>query len=271
MPITEVNLYKSGWLELVFDDRNKAYGAYDLRKHYADNLFKALGFTIGGFVTLMLVCSFFMTRNPYVKVTQVITDPNIVVPQTVKPPVTPPRQRVEPPAHHSTVRFPQPTPARDELAENPPKIEDLKTADAGQQTVKGNDNSINIPELSGGNGNVAKAVTEDNGVHEISTIEVMPQFPGGEAAWAKFLQKNLRYPGQAQENNISGKVWVSFVIEKDGHLSDIMVIRGVGYGLDDEAVRVLKLAPAWKPGIQNGQAVRVRYNLPFNFQIPPSD
>lgn len=270
MPITELDLYKSGWLELVFDDRNKAYGAYDLRKHYADNLLKALGFTIGGFVVLMLVCSFFMTRNPYVKVTQVVTDPTIVARQTVKPPVTPPKQRVEPPAQRSTVRFPQPTPVRDEVAENPPKIEDLQTIDPGQETVKG-DGGISIPELSYGKGGEVAKAAEDNGIHEVNTIEIMPQFPGGEAAWAKFLQKNLRYPGQAQENNISGKVWVSFVIEKDGHLSDINVIRGVGYGLDDEAVRVLKLAPAWKPGIQNGQAVRVRYNLPFNFQIPPSD
>src|SRR3569833_627529 len=114
MPITELDLYKSGWLELVFDDRNKAYGAYDLRKLYADNLLKALGITFGGFVVLKLVCSFFMTRDPYVKITQVVTDPTIIVPQTVKPPVTPPKQRVEPPAQRSTVRFPQPTPVHDE-------------------------------------------------------------------------------------------------------------------------------------------------------------
>lgn len=267
MPITELDLYKSGWLELVFDDRNKAYGAYDLRKHYADNLFKALGFTIGGFVTLMLVCSFFMTRNPYVKVTQVITDPNIVVPQTVKPPVTPPRQRVEPPAQRSTVRYPQPVVRPDPQSENPPKIEDLKTAEAGQQTVKGDEGKIDIPELSKGGGGTT-VVTEETGPVDMRSVEVMPEPVGGAAAWSKFLQKNLRFPNQAQDAGVGGKVWLSFIVEKDGHLSSITVDRGAGYGMDEEALRVLKLAPAWKPGIQNGHAVRVKFNLPFNFQLP---
>ena len=81
------------------------------------------------------------------------------------------------------------------------------------------------------------------------------------------MQKHLKYPDGAVEGHIQGKVWLSFIIERDGHLSNITVDRGPGYGLDEEALRVLKLAPAWKPGMQNGQPVRVKYNIPINFQL----
>ncbi|MFB9841623.1 energy transducer TonB [Mucilaginibacter ginsenosidivorans] len=267
MPITELDLYKSGWLELVFDDRNKAYGAYDLRKHYADNLFKALGFTIGGFVTLMLVCSFFMTRQPKEgPVIDVTLRPRTFTPPVVKQPVTPPKQQPEPP-HKSTVKMPPFVVTHDRDAENPPKIDDLKTADPGQQTVKGDDGKIDIPELSKGGGGTT-VVTEETGPVDMRSVEVMPEPVGGAAAWSKFLQKNLRFPSQAQDAGVGGKVWLSFIVEKDGHLSSITVERGAGYGMDEEALRVLKLAPAWKPGIQNGHAVRVKFNLPFNFQLP---
>jgi protein TonB len=133
--------------------------------------------------------------------------------------------------------------------------------------VKGDDGgNIDIPPAGPGND-----ATESNKIETIATVEVMPQFPGGETAWSKFLQKNLRYPQEAIDAGVSGKVFISFVVEKDGHLSNITVMRGVGYGLEQEAIRVLKLVPPWKPGIQNGQPVRVQYNMPFNFQIPPTD
>ncbi len=83
----------------------------------------------------------------------------------------------------------------------------------------------------------------------------------------KFLRKNLRYPGNAAELGIQGKVFLSFVIEKNGDLSHIKVLRGIGSGLDEEAVRVLSKSPQWKPGIQNNQKVRVAYTLPINFSL----
>ncbi len=93
----------------------------------------------------------------------------------------------------------------------------------------------------------------------------MPEPIGGAAAWSKFLQKNLRYPGQASDKGVSGKVWVSFVVEKDGQISNVVVDKGAGFGMDEEAVRVLKLSKAWKPGQQNGRPVRVKYTLPLAF------
>jgi protein TonB len=88
------------------------------------------------------------------------------------------------------------------------------------------------------------------------------------AAFGKFLGKALRFPPQAQDAGVSGRVLMSFVIEKNGEISNITVDKGAGYGFDQEAVRVLKLAKAWKPGMQNGQPVRVRYSIPINFQLP---
>lgn len=101
----------------------------------------------------------------------------------------------------------------------------------------------------------------------MNAVEILPEPRGGAEAWSKFLQKNMHYPPQASDGHIQGKVFLSFIVEKDGHLSNIEIVRGVGYGLDEEAARVLKLAPAWKPGIQNGQPVRVKFTLPINFQI----
>jgi protein TonB len=262
------DLYRSEWLELVFDDRNKAYGAYDLRKNYDNTLLKALGFTVLPVVFLFLLSSFIMTRKAIpAPVPMVPVDLNVHPPVVTHPPVTPPKPRVEPPVQQRTVAFPPPVVADDNVAKNPPTIEAIDKSTIGQTNKDGIDGgNIDIPPTPAGSG-----VTEDNSVHTINSIEVMPTFPGGEAAWAKFLQKNLHYPGQALDANISGKVYISFVVEKDGHLSNITVDRTPGYGLDAEAVRVLKLVPPWKPGMQNGQAVRVRYSMPFNFQIPSSD
>ena len=95
----------------------------------------------------------------------------------------------------------------------------------------------------------------------------MPEPDGGAAGWKKFLEKNLRYPSQANDAGKSGKVWVSFIVEKDGQISNVLVDKGAGYGMDEEALRVLKLSKKWKPGIQNGQPVRVKYTLPLNFVL----
>jgi protein TonB len=266
----KLDLCKSEWLELVFDDRNKNYGAYDLRKHYADNLTKAIA------ITSLTVISLFVGYNIILKHQNHVVEPAIPYhptvfqqPTTTKPPVTPPRaQESHPQTNTSTIKYPRLVPTIDEQATNPPKVTELEGATIGSETHKGDATGpVDIDPIDntgGGGGN--DAVTE-NTTFDMNTVEVMPEPMGGAGAWSKFLQKNLRYPSQAMDAGISGKVWVSFIVEKDGHLSNITVERGAGYGLDEEAARVLKLCPAWKPGIQNGHAVRVKFNLPINFQL----
>lgn len=98
-----------------------------------------------------------------------------------------------------------------------------------------------------------------------TSVEIFPEFPGGMKAFYEYLSKNLRYSDEARKNNISGKVILQFIVEKDGKLTNIKILRGLGSGLDEEAVRVLTESPNWKPGQQNGKLVRVAYTLPISF------
>ena len=98
-------------------------------------------------------------------------------------------------------------------------------------------------------------------------VETMPEFPGGMEAMMKYLSENIKYPEQAKEDGISGRVFIQFVIEKDGSVSNVKVLKRIGGGCDEEAVRVVKAMPKWKPGIQKGKPVRVSYNLPLNFKL----
>jgi periplasmic protein TonB len=98
-------------------------------------------------------------------------------------------------------------------------------------------------------------------------VEDDPEFPGGPSALMQYLQGNLRYPTMAREAGIQGTVFVTFVVERDGNITDVRVLRGVGGGLDEEAVRVVRNMPRWKPGRQRGQAVRVQFNLPIRFVL----
>jgi protein TonB len=193
-----------------------------------------------------------------------------ILPAITKEEVIPPRaQTTKPPAQVSTVKYPIMRPTIDQNAQNPPNIDDLKGVAIGTENKKGNDEGMNVDIPDQGTG-TATMVTEEK-PKETYEIQILPQPIGGEAAWAKFLQKNLRYPPVALEAHAQGKVFLSFIIEKDGHISDVVVEKGVGYGLDEEAVRVLKLAPAWKPGIQNGHQVRVKFNMPISFQLSDPD
>ncbi|GAA5031930.1 biopolymer transporter TonB [Marivirga lumbricoides] len=110
-------------------------------------------------------------------------------------------------------------------------------------------------------------IVEDNTPYLLGALEVKPEYKGGMDAFYKFLSEEIKYPRREQQRNIGGKVYLSFVIEKDGSLSDITVLKGVSEGLDQEAIRVLKAAPAWNPGKQRGQPVRVKMTIPITFQL----
>ena len=101
----------------------------------------------------------------------------------------------------------------------------------------------------------------------LEKAEVMPEFPGGEQAMMKFVADNVQYPQEARDKEISGRVLVSFVIEKDGSIADVKVVKGIGGGCDEEAVRVVKAMPKWKPGKDKGKPVRVSYTMPFTFKL----
>ena len=116
---------------------------------------------------------------------------------------------------------------------------------------------------------VAPEVVEEEVVEQeiFQIVEEMPQFPGGEAKLMEYVAKNIKYPQIARETGIQGRVFVGFVVEPDGSISNVKLLRGIGGGCDEEAMRVIKSLPKWKPGKQRGKAVRVSYQIPVFFKL----
>jgi len=117
----------------------------------------------------------------------------------------------------------------------------------------------------------ARTIIPDNNNMVFTSVEVAPEFPGGEAALGKFLQQNMRYPALAKENGVQGRVFLQFVVQKDGDLADMKVLRDPGSGLGEEALRVLAESPKWKPGIQNGRPVKMQFTLPVSFSLKTNE
>jgi protein TonB len=273
---TKFNLYKAEWLDLVFADRNKSYGAYDLRIHYGANMMRALAITVIGFTVAAVSANIALKHNKtedVVKITDVVLPPNIKLPPDEKPVEAikraqpkgqPNTKQIASAPNVKTQRFVEYKPTNDPVTTEPPRLDN----DAAISSVD-NKGDITKPVtgiLDGlpGKGD-PKGTPEGttNDPVDIGGLDVMPEPYGGAAAWAKFLQKNLRYP----DTELQGRVVISFIIEKDGKLTDLNIIKGVDNLLDREALRVLKLAPAWKPGQQHGKPVRVKYTIPIVFQM----
>jgi TonB family protein len=115
--------------------------------------------------------------------------------------------------------------------------------------------------------NFDEAVEDEDRPGVYMIVEQMPEFPGGDKSLFQFIADNTKYPADAKEKGIKGRVFVNFIVEPDGSVSDIRVLRGIGGGCDEEAVRVVESMPKWKPGMQNGEVVRVSYNVPVNFRL----
>jgi protein TonB len=273
MLISKFDLYKSEWLELVFDDRNKQYGAYELRQHNGRTMVKAMLIAFVSVISFALVVGI-LIKPAVMKVGQIVKLTGVPL-INIKPPVVVPPKPIQ---HTSSTHaaLPAVTPqamtkfvplvvTEKPVTAEPPKMSTL-TGNIGSIDAKGPTGAASVDQPKAGTGTV-EGPPNTGVVSDFKSLEVMPVPYGGASAWSKFLSKNLRYPDMAIDQHIQGKVWVSFIIEADGTLSHFKVERGVGYGLDEEALRVLKMAPAWKPGIQNGHPVRVQYTIPINFQL----
>ncbi|MDB5121121.1 MAG: Protein TonB [Sphingobacteriales bacterium] len=268
---SKLDLFKLEWLDVVFAGRNKAYGAYELRKENSKTTSKAV--IIGGLLFALAIStplilkylSGFVPEEEAVKVTDVVLQPPPPVDnkETPPPPPEPPKPKVD------QVKFPPPVvvPAEQVRDEEPPTVEELKVADPGQNKVEGDPNADIVINEPVGNAPKEAEVTEDNSIKDFASVEVLPEFPGGQAGFGKYIQKNFNYSPMAREQGVSGKVIVSFVVEKDGSLTDIKVLRDLGLGTGQEAARVLKSSPKWKVGIQNGRPVRVAYTLPISLKL----
>jgi protein TonB len=272
MLISKFNFCKDEWLDLVFANRNKEYGAYYLRQHYAGNIVKAMVITFVSIVSTAIIIGFLIRVKPVTeRIIQVDTKLYTVPPvppkaeiKKEKPAAAAPKQI--PPA--ATIKYVPMYVTEKHVDEDPPKIDEMEKIAVGPETIKvpGGGVTSNVDPDAGKVG-TGTSTGPEKGTEIMIAPDVMPEPFGGAAGWMKFLQKNLRYPPEAIDKGLSGKVFVSFVVEKDGSLSNITVDRGAGFGMDEEAARVLKLAHAWKPGKQNGQPVRVKYTLPISFSM----
>ena len=276
--MSKIDLISNEWTDLVFEGRNQAYGAYKLRKGTAKRNVWAL--IIVGLAAALLYLGLQLQKmaeaNKKVENTQAVELAKL---NTEKKEAKVEKKEIikqEPEKVvgqvKSSVKFTAPIIKKDSEVkeEDEIKLDEVQKSDkaVGAFTVEGNDEvggavlkakeDIAAPEPP-------KHVVEETKIFTV--VEQMPMFPGGDGALMGYLRDNIHYPTVAAENGVQGRVVVGFVVERDGSITDVNILRGVDPSLDREAMRVVKSMPKWTPGKQNGSAVRVKYQVPVSFRL----
>ena len=275
--MAKIDLIDNGWVDLVFEGKNHSYGAYQLRKETGKrNLMAilvmfAIGVAIAAFVAIKGVVENAMKQDVAIEADVELAKLAEKKEAKVEKKEEPKVEKIEVEKVKSSVKFVPPVIKKDD--EVKPE-EELKSQEELNKTntaigafdVKGNDDAA---------GEVLKAKEviaqpeppkeEETKVFDV--VEQMPSFPGGPSALMQYLSSNIKYPVVAEENGVQGRVVCTFVVERDGSITDVRVIRSVDPSLDKEAVRVVKSMPKWIPGKQNGSAVRVKYTVPVTFRL----
>ncbi len=265
--------------DIVFEGRNKSYGAFVLRQLYQRHLARAL--TIAVSLSLLLVVSpLIMARlfpqliiappvipDLYPEIT-VLAPPTIIPDRPAGSRVKPPRTIVRPPAEiiptvvpDNRVK-PEDLPIKPDVTEITPPAIGSEIGVVGPVTGSGEGVTANPFSADSGSGSTKAPVSPP----VLVSAEVMPEFVGGPAALQRYMQKSLRYPPLALRNSVDGRVFISFTVQADGSIADVQVLKGLGFGTDEEAARVVKNMPAWTPGRQNKHPVAVRYTMPITFR-----
>lgn len=271
----KLDLFDQNWIDTVFEGRNKDYGAYDSRQKKSKTII--IAFILGSICFSFLV-SIPVISNHLFKGNQEVSeilDEQITIVDLLPPPEEKPVDKFIPPpppvkeikSLKEIKKFTPPVVApEEEVVEEIVSQEELKRADAGSRNVEASEEGeIVIDEKPVEQPKVVEQEITENQVVSFHAVEVRPEPKGGMKAFYQFISDNFRVPEVG--HNFRAKIFVGFVVEKDGSLTDIKIIRDAGYGTGDEAVRVLQKAPKWKPGIQNGKPVRVAYQLPIVVEI----
>ncbi len=253
--------------EIVFTNRNKNYGAYVLRRLYPKHLTIAAWSAIIFFslaVSSPLWLSYILPKRQgaerKIKIldyTQLSQPPSIDKNQ-------PPPPVVAPPPLKSTIKFLPPVVKPDAQVHDEyiPTQTELKNVDPGTKTEEGDKNGVDYSLLD-----VQTKVVEPKKEEVFTYAEEMPSFPGGEDKLLQYFATHIVYPEIAKRAGVEGRLYISFVVRSTGEITDISVIKGLGAGLDEEAVRVVKSMPKWKPGKQNGKPVSVKVSIPMVFKL----
>ncbi|HLS71320.1 MAG TPA: TonB family protein [Chitinophagaceae bacterium] len=269
-------ILKSDYLDILYDGRNKEYGGYPLRKNYRRRTILA-GLISGGLAILIILISLIEPKEEVVEEKEFVID-NVEImdapPLDQDEPPPPPPAATPPPPVKPTIKFTPPVvKENDQVREEdiPDQPDPGDNVEVGKITLEGSDSPDAIsPNLATNSGDGRGQATQPAGEQKeeiFRHVEIMPEFPGGEAAMYRYIQRNVKYPTEARRNQIEGTVYVEFVVKPDGSISNVRAIRGPGGGLQEEAVRVVKSMPSWKPGRQNNRAVSVLFSIPINFTL----
>ena len=278
----DVDLTSREWSDIVFEGRNKAYGAYVLRTESKPRHLIAFIYTIIGLVIIGISAYSYLSVQAYIAEQAAITDQAsqelvAFVDQAEEEPEEEVQEKVELPEPEAlpeeilnTEKVTELLIAKDEEVS---KEDEIKTADELKET----ETAFGSTDFDQGTDdrNVVREYKNEVIVEEkkpepekvFTAVEQMPQFPGGEAALMKYLSQNINYPQVAMENGIQGRVIVQFVVTKNGTVGEVKVIRSVDRDLDKEAIRLCKSLPKFIPGKMNGQEVNVWYTLPITFKL----
>lgn len=271
-------ILKSDFLDILFEDRNKSYGAYELRKKYDKRVRNsvlgtaALALLIIGTYLVYINLSANDTDKNLKPVVEDIKLEDVKLPDDPKTPPPPPPPPAPPPPVKPSVQFTPPVIKKDEevkAEEELVKLDEIKDKAVSTKTVEGDPNGIDPGLINDSKGTGVVEAPPPPPKEEIFTfVEQPPTFPGGDEALNKYLSNNIRYPHLATENGIFGTIFVSFVVDSEGQIKDVKTVGAPkGGGLEEEAIRVVKKMPKWKPGKQNGRQVSVQFNLPIRFTL----
>ena len=278
--MSQIDLIDNKWADLMFENRNKEYGAYVLRRQTTARNIKSIIIVL---ILFALVMAYMIAMNAYneyqkahmaqTQVTELTALAETKKEAKVERKEVVRQEKVEQVVEKvkSSIKFTAPVIKKDDEVrpedemKSQDEIMNSKVA-VGFANVVGNDESGEV--LKAKEALVTEPVKpkeEENKVFDV--VEQMPSFPGGMAALMAYLQKSIKYPPVAEENGIQGRVVCTFVVERDGSVTDVRVAKSVDPSLDKEAVRVVSAMPKWIPGKQNGQSVRVKYTLPVTFRL----
>ena len=258
-------------LDILFEGRNKEYGAYALRKGYNGRLGRSL-LAMAGLVVVLFMMSF-VGRRGKVKKDLVIVDTVALsaIAKEIAPPPPPPPPPPKPQPPVATRIFTAPVLVQQDPPEDekPPVVDDLTNVRIGATNTPGGIDDGNVaPPVGKGVGNVVEKPKEVEDDAPFTVVQIESTYPGGVSAWARFLNKSFRYPEAAQSDAIQGTVVVRFIVDKDGNVSDVEAISGPDQdGLREEAVRVIKKSGKWIPAVQNGRNVKSYKQQPVVFKI----
>ncbi len=277
--MSKIDLYDPQWVNMIFQGRNKAYGAYKLRTSISKRnvmaiiimlIAAAIIASILGIQAIVKANQQKVAVTTSVELSQLANKKKAVVEKRT---VVKEEKKEVVKQVKSSIKFTAPVIKKDnEVKKEIVSQEDLnntKTA-VGAFDVKGNSDQGTVlkaeQEIAQPAPPAPKPSAEiENKVFDV--VEQMPSFPGGTSALMSYLNSNVKYPVVAQENGVQGRVVISFVVEKDGSITDVQVVKSVDPSLDREASRVVRSMPRWNPGKQNGQAVRVKYDVPVSFRL----